>query len=210
MKQHVTVIPSDRLIIVDGVSLRFAFDTPADLHALQWHEGRGEMEWTDDISHPLTPADYADDVASFVALWETEKARLDAEANRPPTLEQAKAAKISEIRVAFAVAEADGYIASSLGFRADATRRSIEDIDGLIDLVVSGVLTIWPPEPRRGPLPVGALKRWPSPAWGWGQDASSLPLRQKLCSKASMTACSRSHFPRACGRRWSDPGNINR
>ena len=185
MKQHVTVVPSDRLIIVDGASLRFAFDTPADLHALQWHEGRGEMEWTDDINHPLTPADYADDVAPFVALWETEKARLDAEANRPPTLEQAKTAKISEIRVAFAVAEAGGYIASSLG---------------LIDLVVSGVLTIWPPEPRRGTLPVGALKRWPSPAWGWGPDASSLPLRQKLCSKASMTACSRSHFPRACGR----------
>ena len=41
MKQHVTVIPSDRLNIVDGASLRFAFDTPADLHALQWHEGRG-------------------------------------------------------------------------------------------------------------------------------------------------------------------------
>ena len=75
MKQHVTVVPSDRLIIVDGASLRFAFDTPADLHALQWHEGRGEMEWTDDINHPLTPADYADDVAPFVALWETEKAR---------------------------------------------------------------------------------------------------------------------------------------
>ena len=88
MKQHVTVVPSDRLIIVDGASLRFAFDTPADLHALQWHEGRGEMEWTDDINHPLTPADYADDVAPFVALWETEKARLDAEANRPPTLER--------------------------------------------------------------------------------------------------------------------------
>ena len=80
MKQHVTVIPSDRLIIVDGASLRFAFDTPADLHALQWHEGRGEMEWTDDINHPLTPDDYEADVAPFVALWEAEKARLDGEA----------------------------------------------------------------------------------------------------------------------------------
>lgn len=167
MKQHVTVIPSDRLIIVDGASLRFAFDTPADLHALQWHEGRGEMEWTDDINHPLTPADYADDVAPFVALWETEKARLDAEANRPPTLEQAKTAKISEIRVAFAVAEAGGYIASSLGFRADATRRSIEDIEGLIDLVVSGVLTIWPPEPRRGTLPWG-IETLAFPGMGMG------------------------------------------
>ena len=90
MKQHVTVIPSDRLIIVDGASLRFAFDTPADLHALQWHEGRGEMEWTDDINHPLTPADYADDVAPFVALWETEKARLGTGKDREDLRDQGR------------------------------------------------------------------------------------------------------------------------
>ena len=46
---------------------------------------------------------------------------------------------------------------------------------------------------------VGASKRWPSPAWGWAQAAFSLAQRQGPCSKASMTACSRSHFPRACG-----------
>lgn len=58
-----------------------------------------------------------------------------------PTLEEVKAAKLAEIRAAFAAAEADGFVASSLGFRADATRRSIEDIDGLIDLVSSGALS---------------------------------------------------------------------
>lgn len=140
MKQHVTVIPSDNLVIVDGVPLVFGFAAPANLHALQWHDGAGEMEWTDDINHPLTEQDYADDIAPFVALWEAEKARLDAEANRPPTLDEAKAAKLSEIKTAFAAAEADGFVESSLGFRADATRRSIEDIDGLIDLVSSGAL----------------------------------------------------------------------
>ena len=51
-----------------------------------------------------------------------------------------KEAKIAEIRAAFTTAEANGYVESSLGFRADATRRSIEDIDGLIDLVSSGAL----------------------------------------------------------------------
>lgn len=141
MKQHVTVIPSDQLIAVDGVPLWFGFAAPDNLHALQWHDGAGEMEWTDDINHPLTPADYAEDVAPFVTLWEAEKARLDAEANRPPTLDEAKAAKLSEIKAAFAAAEANGYVQSSLGFRADATRRSIGDIEGLIDLVASGVLT---------------------------------------------------------------------
>lgn len=140
MKQHVTVIPSDNLVIVDGVPLVFGFAAPANLHALQWHDGAGEMEWTDDINHPLTEQDYADDIAPFVALWEAEKARLDAEANRPPTLDEAKAAKLSEIKTAFAAAEADGFVESSLGFRADATRRSIGDIEGLIDLVSSGAL----------------------------------------------------------------------
>ena len=80
MRTHVTVVPSDRLIIVDGTPLQFGFTAPANLHAVQWHEGRGEMEWTDDINHPLTPADYAEDVAPFVALWEAEKARIEEEA----------------------------------------------------------------------------------------------------------------------------------
>ena len=52
MRTHVTVVPSDRLIIVDGTPLQFGFTAPANLHAVQWHEGRGEMEWTDDINHP--------------------------------------------------------------------------------------------------------------------------------------------------------------
>ena len=105
MKQHVTVIPSDALIAVDGIPLWFDFAAPANLHALQWHDGAGEMEWTDDINHPLTEQDYADDIAPFVALWEAEKARLDAEANRPPTLDEVKAAKLADIKAAFAAAE---------------------------------------------------------------------------------------------------------
>ena len=72
MKQHVTVVPSDRLIIVGGIPLQLDFSAPENMHALQWHEGSGHIEWTDDINHPLTPADYAEDVAPFVALWEAE------------------------------------------------------------------------------------------------------------------------------------------
>lgn len=90
MKQHVTVVPSDRLIIVDGTPLQFDFPTPEKLHAVQWHEGNGHMEWTDDINHPLAPGDYEADVAPFVALWEAEKARLDEEAAA------AEAARIAE------------------------------------------------------------------------------------------------------------------
>lgn len=90
MRQHVTVVPSDHLIFVDGFALRFGFPAPENMHALQWHEGSGHIEWKDDINHPLTPDDYEADVAPFVALWEAEKARLDEEAAG------AEAARIAE------------------------------------------------------------------------------------------------------------------
>ena len=77
MYQHVTVVPADKIIIVEGMALRFNFAAPDGLHAIQWHEGSGHIEWTDDINHPLTPDDYEADVAPFVALWEAEKARLE-------------------------------------------------------------------------------------------------------------------------------------
>ena len=80
MKQHVTVVPVDRLIIVDGVPLQFDFPVPGALHALQWHEGAGHTEWTDGPNQPLVLADYASEVALYVAHWEREKARLAAEA----------------------------------------------------------------------------------------------------------------------------------
>lgn len=81
MKQHVTIVPSDRLIMVNGAALRFAFSAPANLHALQWHEGKGHRELTDAPNQSLCgEAQYAGEVAPYVALWEAEKARLEAEA----------------------------------------------------------------------------------------------------------------------------------
>lgn len=47
MYRHVTVVPTDQLVLVDGHALRFAFDAPERLHALQWHEGSGHLEFTD-------------------------------------------------------------------------------------------------------------------------------------------------------------------
>ena len=84
---------------------------PENMHALQWHEGSGHIEWTDDINHPLTPDDYEADVAPFVALWEAEKARLDEEAAA------AEAARIAEYnspeaRAARVRAERDRRLAS--------------------------------------------------------------------------------------------------
>jgi hypothetical protein len=91
MKDHVTVIPSDHIVIVDGFPLRFSFDAPANLHALQWHEGKGEMEFTDSDNQQFTGEEYAENVAPYVEAWEKEKSRLDAEAEK-----QAKEANTPE------------------------------------------------------------------------------------------------------------------
>lgn len=111
MKQHVTVVPSDKLIIVDGNALRFDFPAPENMHALQWHDGSGHIEWTDDINHPLTPDDYEADVSPLVALWEAEKVRLDEEA---AAAETARIAEYNspEARAARVRAERDRRLAS--------------------------------------------------------------------------------------------------
>ena len=140
MKQHVIVVPSDRLIIVDGVPLQFDFPVPENLHAVQWHNGTGEMEWTDDINHPLTSADYAEDVAPFVELWEAEKARLEEEAAAAEAArlvryssEEAKAERIREERDR-RITETDYLVATDYPLAADkmkslkAYRQALRDL----------------------------------------------------------------------------------
>ena len=143
MKQHVIVVPSDRLIIVDGIPLQFDFPVPENLHAVQWHEGRGEMEWRDDINHPLTPADYAEDVAPFVALWEAEKARLDKEAAAAEAAQLAEYNSVEatrdrtqeELANAFTKATATAHLTCSLGFDIDANDAANRNVSGLVTLM---------------------------------------------------------------------------
>lgn len=87
---RVTVVPADRLIIVNGEALQFDYPAPANLHAVQWDGEQGHMEWTDDYNMALGPLLYDEEVAPYVHLWEAEKARLTAEA------EAAEVARLAE------------------------------------------------------------------------------------------------------------------
>ena len=143
MKQHVIVVPSDRLIIVDGTPLQFDFPAPEKLHAVQWHDGSGHMEWTDDINHPLTSADYAGDVAPFVELWEAEKARLEEEAAAAEaarlaeynSVEATRGRKEEELANAFTKATATAHLTCSLGFDIDANDAANRNVSGLVTLM---------------------------------------------------------------------------
>ena len=91
MKTHVTVIPSDGIISVDGEVLFLDGITSETFHALQWHDGAGHVEPGDGLpNEELSTDDYAGRVAPFVALWEEEKARLEQAAA------EAEAARLAE------------------------------------------------------------------------------------------------------------------
>lgn len=92
---RVTVVPADRLVIVDGQALTFEFSAPERMHALQWDGKQGHIEWRgsgDEPPHnePLTADSYADRIAPYVKLWEEEKARLEQAAA------EAEAARLAE------------------------------------------------------------------------------------------------------------------
>lgn len=78
----VTVVPVDKLIMVDDEGFNFDFPYPENLSALQWEgtpeNGAGHMEFTDDYNQVLGPLVYDEDVKPFVDLWEREKAMLEA------------------------------------------------------------------------------------------------------------------------------------
>lgn len=92
---RVTVVPADKLMIVDGLALTFNFNAPQRMHALQWDGLQGHIEWDGSGHEPprnelLTADSYADRIAPYVKLWEEEKARLE------QAVAEAEAARLAE------------------------------------------------------------------------------------------------------------------
>ncbi len=75
----VSIIPSDKTIIVDGQALIFDYDIDPTIHAIQWDEDSGEIEYNDDgiANEQFTDSTLVD---SLVSAYEEEVERLEAEA----------------------------------------------------------------------------------------------------------------------------------
>ncbi len=73
MKDHVTVIPVDQIIIVDGIVLPCSFGSHIkNMHALQWHHGSGHIEINDNgFMSNSRIEDYETDVLPYVKIWQT-------------------------------------------------------------------------------------------------------------------------------------------
>ena len=134
----VTVVPVDTVILVNNVPLQFDYkpiEGHEQVHAIQWHSGKGVLEFAD---YSGRDADYETDVAPYVALWESEKARLDAEAAAKEAeynkLENVVARKLDELNVKLEETKASSaaHITSSTGYVVNANSTAKTNVDGLI------------------------------------------------------------------------------
>lgn len=138
MEKDVTIVPVDNVILVNGIHLQLDFkpiEGHEQVHAIQWHDGKGAIEFSD---YTGRDADYETDVAPYVALWEAEKARLDAEAAAKKAeynrLENVVGRKLDELNAKLEETKTSSaaHITSSTGYVVNANTTAKQNIDGLI------------------------------------------------------------------------------
>nr|DAE71818.1 MAG TPA: protein of unknown function DUF4376 [Bacteriophage sp.] len=141
MEEHVTVIPGDGVISVNGIPMQFKFPPVAGhekVHAIQWHYGSGTLELDGFTGEPLTAADYDRAVAPYVQFWTTEKARREAEKAAQEAeynrIENVKARKLAELNRAMEEAKVSSSVSikSSVGYTVNANTTAKQNVDGLI------------------------------------------------------------------------------
>ena len=169
MKAHVTVIPSDGIVAVDGVVLFLDSIKTENFHAIQWHDGAGHVEPGNGLpNEELSTDDYAGRVAPFVALWEEEKARLEhAEA-------EAEAAHLAEYNSAEARFE---RLRAERDRRLDATDYLLME-DYPLDDTSKGALRLYRQSLRDLPSQEGA-------PWDGGGEATPWPTLPIACKSGT-------------------------
>ena len=147
MEKDVTIVPVDNVILVNGIHLQLDFkpiEGHEQVHAIQWHDGKGAIEFSD---YTGRDADYETDVAPYVALWEAEKARLDAEAAAKEAeynkLENVISRKLGELNLKLEETKASSaaHITSSTGYVVNANNTAKQNIDGLITAMTAQNMT---------------------------------------------------------------------
>lgn len=63
MNKRITIVKDDNLVTVDGVSVEFNFDIDSSIHAVQWFNTYGEIEYNDDRENEEITS-----IASFIHI----------------------------------------------------------------------------------------------------------------------------------------------
>jgi hypothetical protein len=72
---RLTIIPEDQTIIKDGEALKFAFAADAGIHAIQWYDTYGTIEYKSGPAEYFTSPEI---VMPFIAAYTAETERLAA------------------------------------------------------------------------------------------------------------------------------------
>ena len=136
----VSIIPSDKTIIVDGQSLTFDYDIDPTIHALQWDGDSGEIEYNDDgiANEQFTDSTLVD---TLVSAYEDEVERLEAEAQA--VVDEAEALEAAKTYADHRRARYDDEL--PMGDQFDAILKGFDqlrldgqdlpaDLDGVIDI----------------------------------------------------------------------------
>lgn len=136
MKEHVTVIPEDSVILINGEALVFEYLYPAELRAIQWYNGAGHIEYKDGKENKLIAgeADYSARVAPFVALWEAEKERITP---LPPTVEQSKSEAKTQLKAYRQQVEYGGFMLN--GVKWDSEQKDELRLNSAYKIFEAGV-----------------------------------------------------------------------
>ena len=142
MQNHVTVIPQDKTIIVDGQGLRFDFAAPAALRALQWHNGSGHVEFSDELTPNLIiqgQEDYEKYVRPYVQMWEeryTSSSMM--EPGQESTAEQRIKSRLLEIDLE-SVRPLRAKVSGTSTPEDDATLAALEQEAGALRVELAGL-----------------------------------------------------------------------
>lgn len=125
MRARVTVIPEDKMIVVDGIAAIVNTVFPDCLHAIQWCDGQGHAEWKD--ARPNTMIVGADGYAAWVAplvqVWDDAQ---EAAASPPPepTLDEVVSAKLAAIQFEKCRVRDGGFLVDGVLFDSDPAART--------------------------------------------------------------------------------------
>ncbi len=72
---RLVVIPDDQKMVKDEVVLKFDFPMPKEIHAVQWDDDVGHIEYNDGTEN-LELSDISE-IQTYIDMFDTEKAKLD-------------------------------------------------------------------------------------------------------------------------------------
>lgn len=145
MKKWLTIVPSDQLVLVDGIAYQFPFIAPVGVHALQWDAvaGKGAVEYLDGREN-----EGVTDLAAFSSVMVALESHL---AGVPPSslherneqgewevsLAKAKVQKAQDINAARAAALDSGVLHA--GHQWDSDESSRANIIGTVAACTAGI-----------------------------------------------------------------------